>query len=55
MPDSIVREVRQLAGDCLLDGEAVGDILHVFDVLESAWNDVRAQPYVDRLNRAPCG
>ncbi len=48
--DSIVREVRQLAGDCLLDGEAVGDILHVFDVLESAWQDVRQQPYVDRLN-----
>ena len=50
VPDSIVREMRQLAGDCLLDGEAVGDILHVFEVLESAWQDVRRQPYVDRLN-----
>ena len=50
VPDSIVGEMRQLAGDCLLDGEAVGDILHVFDVLESAWQDVRQQPYVDRLN-----
>ncbi len=38
VPDIIIREaMRQLAGDCLLDGEAVGDILHVFDVLESAW------------------
>lgn len=50
LPDTIIREMRQLAGDCLLDGEAVGDILHVFDVLESAWQDVRQQPYVDRLN-----
>ena len=48
--EPIVRELRLLAGDCLLDGEAVGDILHVFDVLESAWTDVRQQPYVDRLN-----
>ncbi len=53
VPESIVREVRQLAGDCLLDGEAVGDILHVFDVLEYEWKDTRSQPYVDRLNRLP--
>ena len=50
VPESIVREMRQLAGDCLLDGEAVGGILYVFDVLESTWQDVRQQPYVDRLN-----
>ena len=50
VPNSIGREMRQLAGDCLLDGEAVGDVLHVFDVLENAWQDVRPQPYVDRLN-----
>ena len=51
VPETIVREMRQLAGDCLLDGEAVGDILYVFDVLECEWTDIRSLPYVDRLNR----
>ena len=41
---------RRLTDDCLLDGEAVGDILHVFDVLESAGVDFRAQPYTHRLD-----
>ena len=32
------------------DGEAVGDTLHVFDVLESQGLDHRAQPYIKRLD-----
>ena len=48
---AIAREVRRLAGDCLLDGEAVGETLHVFDVLQCQWQDLRSLPYVDRLHR----
>ncbi len=33
----------------LIDGEAVGDVLYAFDVLESACVDFRPQPYVKRL------
>ena len=50
VPETVAREARRLTDDCLLDGEAVGDILHVFDVLESAGVDFRARPYTDRLD-----
>ena len=50
VPDTVAREARRLTDDCLLDGEAVGDILHVFDVLESAGVDFPAPPYTDRLD-----
>ena len=50
VPESIAAEAMRLPGDCLLDGEAVGDTLHVFDVLESHGSDHRWQPYVNRLN-----
>ena len=49
VPGSVAREAIQLPGDFLLDGEAVGDTLHVFDVLESYGLDHRQQPYVNRL------
>ena len=41
----------RMPGDCLLDGEAVGDVFHVFDLLESGGRDHRPLPYVDRLHR----
>ncbi len=49
VPGSIVREAMSLSGDFLLDGEAVGGTLHVFDVMESHGIDHRPQPYVNRL------
>ena len=49
VPENIVREAQGLPCDCLLDGEAVGDTLHVFDLLESSGIDHRKQPYIDRL------
>ena len=49
VPGSIAREASQVPGDFLLDGEAVGDTIHVFDVLESHGLDHRPQPYVNRL------
>ena len=50
VPETVAQEARRLTDDCLLDGEAVGDILHVFDVLESAGVDFRVRPYADRLD-----
>jgi len=49
IPESIRAATEALAGKFLLDGEAVGDTLHVFDILESDGNNLRAIPYRDRL------
>lgn len=49
-PGTIARDASQIAGDFLLDGEAVGDILHVFDLLESGGINHRSSPYADRLH-----
>ena len=49
VPETITREAASLPGDCLLDGEAVGDVLHVFDVLENDGVDHRGLPYIYRL------
>ncbi len=48
IPDSIRQSALALPGDFLLDGEAVGDVLHVFDLLEAA-EDLRKLPYQQRL------
>jgi bifunctional non-homologous end joining protein LigD len=50
VPEPVAREALRLPGDCLLDGEAIGDVLHVFDLLEITGADARRQPYADRLN-----
>ena len=49
MPENIACEAAHLSGDCLLDGEAVGDTFHVFDLLENCGIDHRKYPYLDRL------
>ena len=50
LPKPIVDHAQALAGQhWLIDGEAVGDVLHAFDILESACADFRSQPYVKRL------
>ena len=51
VPRAFAEAVLQLPGNCLLDGEAVGDVFHVFDLLEGGGKDHRALPYVDRLHR----
>src|SRR5205814_3595210 len=33
VPEPIAAAARKLPADCVLDGEAVGDTLHVFDLL----------------------
>ncbi|MEI6072841.1 MAG: WGR domain-containing protein [Verrucomicrobiae bacterium] len=49
IPESIRAAAMTLRGDFLVDGEAVGDTLHVFDILEVGDSDIRAIPYRDRL------
>lgn len=45
IPETIRASALQLPGDYLLDGEAVGDVLHVFDLLQRSGDDLRTQPY----------
>lgn len=50
LPVPIVQIVQQLkAENCLLDGEAIGDIYYAFDLLEMDGRVLRKQRYVDRL------
>ncbi|NBV25538.1 MAG: WGR domain-containing protein, partial [Proteobacteria bacterium] len=48
VPDTIARTAVELAGYFVLDGEAIGDCLHVFDLLFLHGEDLRAQPYSQR-------
>jgi len=48
-PESIRAAAAALPHNFLLDGEAVGDMFHVFDLLEVEFSDLRAIPYRDRL------
>ncbi|MEI6072936.1 MAG: WGR domain-containing protein [Verrucomicrobiae bacterium] len=49
IPESIRMAAMVLPGDFLIDGEAMGEMLHVFDILEVGGSDIRAIPYRDRL------
>ena len=48
LPEPIRLSVAALPADVLLDGEAVGEILHAFDILELNGNDLRQGRYRDR-------
>ena len=48
-PDSIRAAAAALPHNFLLDGEAVGDMFHVFDLLEVRFTDLRPVPYKARL------
>lgn len=41
--------IGQYGGDCVLDGESVGDVYHAFDLLELDGVDLRGWPYRERL------
>jgi len=49
LPKSIAAAANQLAADCLIDGEAVGQVLHAFDLLELQGVDCRQRAYLDRF------
>jgi bifunctional non-homologous end joining protein LigD len=51
VPAPIASVVLGLLGDFLIDGEAVGDVYHVFDILEADKEDFRPRPYRERINR----
>jgi bifunctional non-homologous end joining protein LigD len=48
IPEPIRAAVAMIPGDCLIDGEAVGDTLHAFDLLEVNGRDLRQRRYLDR-------
>ena len=49
IPSSVANEVRDIPGDVLLDGECIGDVLFMFDLLVLHGRDIRNRPYRDRL------
>jgi bifunctional non-homologous end joining protein LigD len=49
IPSVLVNEVEQIPGDVVIDGESIGEVFFAFDVLTLHGNDVRSQPYKDRL------
>ena len=52
LPEPVLEAVRLLdAESCLLDGEAVGEVYHCFDLLEQGGLDLRLSPYTLRYDR----
>jgi len=49
IPDAIREAVEHIPCDVLIDGEAVGDTLHAFDLLEVKGNNLRQRRYLDRF------
>jgi len=49
LPQTIVEEARDIPGDYIIDGEAMGEVFWAFDLLELHGSDVRGRPYRDRL------
>jgi bifunctional non-homologous end joining protein LigD len=49
IPDAIREAVEQIPFDVLIDGEAVGDTLHAFDLLEVKGQCFRHRRYIDRF------
>ena len=50
IPEPIRAAVAMIPGDCIIDGEAVGDTLHAFDLLEVNGLDLRQRRYLDRYS-----
>ena len=48
MPDTMLSSAKNYPGDFILDGEAVGDILHVFDVLLIDDDEIGGCRYTER-------
>lgn len=49
LPEPVFQAVSQFPGDCVLDGESIADVFHVFDLLELDGQDIRAWTYRERL------
>jgi bifunctional non-homologous end joining protein LigD len=48
LPSPVVADAHVLPGDFILDGESVGERLHVFDLLALDGENMRPKPYADR-------
>jgi bifunctional non-homologous end joining protein LigD len=48
IPEPMRHAVEELPVDVLIDGEAVGETLHAFDLLELKSSDIRPRPYLHR-------
>lgn len=49
LPLPVAEAALAIPVDFLIDGEAVGDVLHAFDLLQVKGNDVRDRSYLDRF------
>ena len=49
IPDTIREAFEKIAFDILVDGEAIGDTLHAFDLLEVRGHCFRQRRYIDRF------
>ncbi len=47
-PSLIIHSAQRIPGDFILDGECVGEVLHVFDLLSLNGEDLRPMAYQDR-------
>ena len=48
LPEPVFQAFRLMPGDCVLDGESIGDVFHVFDLLMLDGQDIRARKYKNR-------
>ncbi len=51
VPETIAAAARKLPVDCVVDGEAVGDTLHVFDLLRIDGSSIQGQSYQYRYRQ----
>lgn len=49
LPSPVVAEAQDIPGNFIMDGESIGNVLHVFDLLEKDGEDLRLLPYNSRL------
>jgi bifunctional non-homologous end joining protein LigD len=49
LPETVLRDIQQLPGNFILDGECIGDMFHAFDLLVLNREDLRPKPYRARL------
>ena len=49
LPETVFQDIHQLPGNFMLDGECIGDVYHVFDLLLVNNEDLRPYQYRERL------
>jgi bifunctional non-homologous end joining protein LigD len=49
LPETVAKDIQNLPGNFILDGECIGDVFHAFDLLTFNNKDLRPNPYHQRL------